>query len=161
MTNQDHGSSFTSFTIEGKDYFSSRGQVWQIDKNFNVERITVNNTSTSEEFNDLYYSVGGTLTGVVGSFSPTIIGTKNINGVTTNLSDSYTLNYATAIDYASRSSRLNLFDGGVIGRSTTDSTKAVFVKFRTEAPDIFTIDAVDSISTDKSAWIKLQRKGLL
>ena len=161
MTNQDHGTSFATFTINEKDYFSSRGQVWEMDKNFNVERITVNNTSTSEEFNDIYYSVGGTLTGVIGSFGPTVIATKNINGVSSNLSEQYTLNYSTAIDYASRSSRLNLFDGGVIGRSTVDNTKAVFVKFRTEAPDIFTIDAVDSISTDKSAWIKLQQKGLL
>lgn len=161
MTNTDHGSAFSTFTMNGKDYFSSRGQVWEMDKNFNVERITVNGTSTSEEFADIYYSIGGTLTGVIGSFSPSALATKNINGVTSNLSEQYTLNYSTAIDYASRSSRLNLFDGGVIGRSTLDNTKAVFIKFRTEAPDIFTIDAVDSISTDKSAWIKLQRKGLL
>lgn len=156
----DIGISFNVFYQNEKDYISFKGEFFEVDIDFNYTEISIPGILSGDEISGYYKDFN--FETVVFSSSRNFVDSQIINGVESN----FTLVYAGPVGLGmganqSITSKANLFSGGLTTMNSTSSVAECYnFKFVTEAPDIFTIDLVDQISTDKIAWIKLQQKGL-
>lgn len=149
----DHGQAFIVFHRDGKDYYSYNGFLGIIDADFEVEIPVVSGIGNNDVAD--YIDENNTLL----SSTFTVFNGKTENGVYSSVTQRNILTDANV--GASDDEKIqytNLFNGGRICYDSETSV-AYFMQFLSESPDIFTIDSVDSISTDKTAWIKLEQKG--
>lgn len=156
----DHNNIFSCFAIDDDDYISYRGEIHKITKDLIIETFNFG-ASTTIEMSSIYKDL--TFKTSLGGSGATSVSTIYTDGNSESLDASYIIstNSLTRTTY-SRGARQNQFTlPGVIGFNVNgEKFVKSLIQFITEAPDIFTIDLVDQISTDKIAWIKLEEKGL-